>query len=191
MEVRDARARIDEIWADSDAENRELTWQERREVDGLLGQIAEKKQAHHANATLDGAGGGWERGGGSGLALGNGPGDVFIRSAGYKSIRDPSARTQKFSSGLIEVSDYPLSTKGTLTESGVGGPGGGLVPPAYQPGIVSKLFEELSVQDVFGQSPTSASQMRYIVEGTATSGSGRGRRGRVEARERVRLLRGH
>jgi HK97 family phage major capsid protein len=50
-----------------------------------------------------------------------------------------------------------------------GGPGGGLIPPAFQPGIVSKLFEPLGVADVFGSSQTTASQMRYEVEGTATS----------------------
>jgi hypothetical protein len=38
----------------------------------------------------------------------------------------------------------------------------------YEPGIVSKLFERLGVADVFGSSQTTASQMRYVVEGTAT-----------------------
>jgi HK97 family phage major capsid protein len=61
--------------------------------------------------------------------------------------------------------------KGTLLESTAGGPGGGLVPPGYQPGIVSKLFEPLSVSQLFGSSQTPNSQMRYVVEGTATSGA--------------------
>ena len=34
---------------------------------------------------------------------------------------------------------------------------------------MSKLFEPLGVSDVFGQSTTTASQQRYVVEGTATS----------------------
>ena len=48
--------------------------------------------------------------------------------------------------------------KGTLLENvGGAGPGGGLVPPFYEPGIVDKLFEPLGVADVFGQSTVSAS----------------------------------
>jgi HK97 family phage major capsid protein len=39
----------------------------------------------------------------------------------------------------------------------------------YEPGIVSRPFEPLGVSDVFGQSQTSASQVRYVNEGTATS----------------------
>jgi hypothetical protein len=65
----------------------------------------------------------------------------------------------------------PMEMKGTLLESNSGGPGGGLTPPGYVPGVVSKLFEPLGVADLFGQSQTSASQVRYIVEGTATSGA--------------------
>ena len=41
----------------------------------------------------------------------------------------------------------------------------------YQPGVVDKLFEPLGVRDVFGQTTTTASQVRYIVEGTALSGA--------------------
>lgn len=71
---------------------------------------------------------------------------------------------------MVEVShSSPLEFKGTLLETGAGGPGGGLIPPAYDPGIVSKLFEPLGLSDVFGSSQTTASQMRYVVEGTATS----------------------
>ena len=54
-------------------------------------------------------------------------------------------------------------------ETGAGGPGGGAVPPLYEPGVVSKLFEPLGVAEVFGQSQTTASQVRYVNEGTATS----------------------
>jgi hypothetical protein len=36
---------------------------------------------------------------------------------------------------------------------------------------VSKLLEPLGLADVFGASQTSASQVRYISEGTATSGA--------------------
>jgi HK97 family phage major capsid protein len=99
------------------------------------------------------------------------PGDIFVRSGEYAKICDPASRPQRFSTSPVEVSSGPLSLKGTLTESGTGGPGGVLVPPGYQPGIVSTLFEPLGVADIFGQSTTNASQMRYVVEGTADSGA--------------------
>jgi hypothetical protein len=44
--------------------------------------------------------------------------------------------------GPVEVSSIQL-VKGTMLETGAGGPGGGPVPPFYQPGIVDKLFEPL------------------------------------------------
>ena len=100
-----------------------------------------------------------------------GPGDVFVRSSGYKQIKSPDARPQQWSSGLVEVSSAPFQTKGTLLEGGAGGPGGGLVPPYYQPGVASKLFEPLGVSDLFGASQTNASQVRYVNEGTALSGA--------------------
>jgi HK97 family phage major capsid protein len=59
--------------------------------------------------------------------------------------------------------------EGTLLETGAGGPGGGLVPPGYQPGVVEKLFEPLGVADVFATSNVTGSQVRYVVEGTATN----------------------
>jgi HK97 family phage major capsid protein len=105
---------------------------------------------------------------------------VFVKSAGYQRIQDASGRGQTWSTGPVEVSKTPLMQrmpasngfemyKGTLLETGVGGPGGGLVAPQYEPGVVSKLFEPLGVSEVFGQSTTTASQVRYVNEGTATS----------------------
>jgi hypothetical protein len=106
------------------------------------------------------------------FAGGGGPGDVFVKSAAYQKIMDPSGRGQTWTTGPVEVSAMPLTLmKGTLLETGAGGPGGGLVPPMYQPGVVDKLFEPLGVRDVFGQSTTTASQVRYVIEGTALSGA--------------------
>jgi HK97 family phage major capsid protein len=106
-------------------------------------------------------------------SFGGGPGDIFIESQQYKAVRYPDSRPQTWTTGPVEVtSGAPgLELKGTLLESGTGGPGGGLVPPQYQPGVVSKLFEPLGVADLFGTSQTTGSQMRYVVEGTATSGA--------------------
>jgi hypothetical protein len=78
------------------------------------------------------------------------PGDRFIASQGWKSVSDPQSRGQRWSTGPVEVS---LSTKGTLLE-GIGSPGsgsgGGFVPvPQVAPGIVTTLFQPLSVEEVF------------------------------------------
>jgi HK97 family phage major capsid protein len=117
--------------------------------------------------------------GDSAPAHGGGPGDRFIASKGYQQVADPSTRAQSWSTGPIEVASGPLlhsmqlgpgMYKGTLLETvGGAGPGGGVVPPLYAPGIVDKLLEPLGVADVFGQSTVNASQVRYIVEGTATN----------------------
>src|SRR5215216_1946419 len=106
-----------------------------------------------------------------GLSRGGGPGDLFVKSAEYQRIKDPANRGERWSTGPIQVSDVPLSAKGTLLEGGVGGPGGGLTPPAYEPGVVSKLFEPIQLADLFATSQTTASQVRYVTEGTATSGA--------------------
>jgi HK97 family phage major capsid protein len=93
-----------------------------------------------------------------------------VKSAGYQRIQDPSGRSQQWSTGPVEVAQSMVMHKGTLLETvGGAGPGGGLVPPFYAPGIVDKLLEPLGVADVFGQSTVSASQVRYVVEGTATN----------------------
>ena len=103
---------------------------------------------------------------------GGGPGDVFVASKGYQQIQDPAGRGQQWSTGPVEVAKGMPHTllKGTLLETAGGaGPGGGLVPPQYAPGIVDKLFEPLGVADVFGQSTVNTSHARYVVEGTATN----------------------
>lgn len=150
-------------------EGRDLTPSEQGLLEGL-GELAKSENAYLDVKTLG------RQLGPPGSFLdpmsfgGDGPGDRFIASEGYKAGRDSSSRPQQWTTGMVEVShSSPLEFKGTLLETGAGGPGGGLIPPAFQPGIVSKLFEPLGVADVFGSSQTTASQMRYEVEGTATS----------------------
>ena len=54
-----------------------------------------------------------------------GPGDIFIRSNGYKAIQHPDGRPRQWTSGMVEVSTGgpALEMKGTLLESTAGGPG--------------------------------------------------------------------
>jgi HK97 family phage major capsid protein len=94
-----------------------------------------------------------------------GPGDIFVKSAAYQRISDPGARGQQWSTGAVDVS----SKAGTLLESGQGS---GLVPvPQAVPGVVETLFQPLSVIDLFPSVQATNPVIRYIVEGTATSGA--------------------
>ena len=154
----------------ADVAARDLTQNERAEVESLLVEAKSAKRVEDLGREL---GGGMNNvftdshaGDGAG-----GPGDRFVKSPEYKRIKDPGSRGQNWGTGPIRVSQVALSAKGTLLETGVGGPGGGLVPPYYQPGAVSKLFEPLGVAELFGSSQVTASQIRYVTEGTATSGA--------------------
>ena len=161
---------IEAVWNAADAEGRDLTPAERSHMEELLvaakSQHGIEKQIRELDpgsvsfvTRLDG-----------GAAHGGGPGDRFIASKGYQQIRDSSGRGQQWSTGPVEVAQSMQMHKGTLLENvGGAGPGGGLVPPFYAPGIVDRLLEPLGVADVFGQSTVSASQVRYVVEGTATN----------------------
>jgi HK97 family phage major capsid protein len=175
-------AEMEGIWDAAERENRGLTADERQYMEGL---VEETKSQHELEKKIREIGGlrpsfvtrtdpNWSNTAG-------GPGDVFVASKAYQEIQDASGRGQSWSTGPVTVSKVPLMqrmpagmhqmVKGTLLETGAGGPGGGLVPPFYEPGVVDKLFEPLGVRDVFGQSTTTASQVRYVVEGTALSGA--------------------
>jgi HK97 family phage major capsid protein len=162
----------DGLWKRAEAEGRDLTPEERIHVSGLVAELKPQLEMEKGIREI-----GLQLGGGAnvvrqdGSHTGGGPGDVFVKSAAYQKVADPSARGQTWTTGPVEVSSTHLLVKGTMLETTAGGPGGGLVPPMYQPGVVDKLFEPLGVRDVFGQSTTTASQVRYVVEGTALSGA--------------------
>jgi HK97 family phage major capsid protein len=166
-----ARAEISRIYAH--AQDRPLTAEEQKRIQANLEFIEQAARIEGKAAAIGGAATpGAFAGSQSDFGSNAGPGDRFIASEGYKAVKASDMRPQQWSSGMIEVmSSFPMEAKGTLLQSGAGGPGGGLVPPEYVPGVVSKLFEPLGVADVFGQSQTTGSQVRYVVEGTATSGA--------------------
>lgn len=98
------------------------------------------------------------------------PGERFVRSDGYKAIRQ--SRGESWTSGLVEVG---LSMKGTLLE-GSGAPGsgtgGGLIPvPDVVPGFVDKLFQPLVLESLLQGGNATTNTVRYAVQGTATSGA--------------------
>jgi HK97 family phage major capsid protein len=166
---------IQAIWDAVDNEGRDPTRDEQAEVKGLLDKIERLKADHDTAERIRAMGvsiGAPDASLPEG-AFGSGPGDQFVASAGYKSLSDPGTRPQRWTTGAIEVSSSTpigLQTKsGTLYESGQGA---GLIPtPEVIGGVVSKLFEPLGVADLFPSSPAQTSSVRYIVEGTATSGA--------------------
>jgi HK97 family phage major capsid protein len=164
---------IQAIWEVADREGRGLDADERQHVKSLLEEAKSRRELELQLAEFGGNGGapGYTDPNAPHANNGGGPGDRFIKSKGYQAIQDPSSRPQTWTTGQIEVSPVPFHTKGTLLETTAGGPGGGLVPPYLQPGIVDKLLEPLGVAQVFGQSQITASQVRYVVEGTAVSGA--------------------
>jgi HK97 family phage major capsid protein len=153
------------IYAAADEEGRDLTPSERDRVADLVDAATRQKAIDEKLKAFGGPA--------SGENFTGGPGDVFVNSDGYKAVRASDMRPQQWSSGPVEVMGSPMQAKGTLTTTGGGaGPGGGLVPPYWEPGVVSKLLEPLGVGDLFGQSNVTTSQVRYVVEGTATNSAG-------------------
>ena len=152
----------------ADDENRDLYPEESREVSSLLDQVQALK------ATDTGAAEFAKGFGNAGPVSADGDiaagplGSAFVRSKAYQKIKDPRSRAQTWASDPIEV---PLAAKGTLTTTTGGGSGGGLVPPHYEPGVVSQLFEPIGIEPLFGASVIDTGQVRYVNEGTADSGA--------------------
>jgi HK97 family phage major capsid protein len=154
----------------ADLEGRQPTVTERREVEALLKAAESTSRGAHRDVMRDL---GRELGPGSYTAsehVYESPGAAFVKSDGYRRIRDPQARGETWSSGVVEV---PLMAKGTLLE-GPGSPGtgtgGGLVPaPQVVPGVAERLFQPLRFEDLILSGQTSSNTVRYAIEGTATS----------------------
>jgi len=158
------------IFEAADRANRALSADEREHVEELLERAQQHGAAEQKIKALGEQLGSPRPGffGGADVTFANtaaGPGDMFVKSDGWKRIADPHTRPQMWSTGPVEVQ----FKAGTLLE-GSGGQGAGFVPvPDVQTGVVSKLLEPLGVASVFGQAQTTSSSVRYMVEGTATS----------------------
>jgi HK97 family phage major capsid protein len=173
-----AKALADEAmqyWKRADSEGRDLTPQERLEVSELVIQSKTQNEIDQGAKGLEELlGSGFSPPAGD--AVGGAPGDRFVASEGFKSIADPGSRPQKWSTGMVEISTGPLlRSKGTLLE-GAGAPGSGsgggfIAAPQVIPGVVSKLFEPVSVVTLLPTGQATTSSIRYMVEGTATSGA--------------------
>lgn len=103
-------------------------------------------------------------GGGQGAG---GPGDLFIRSAEFKSIGRKGARDPSWSTEPVEIPRAALQYKGTVME-GVTPGGGPWVQPDTRTGVVSTLYQQLTIADALNTEMTTSNVVRTIWEGTVT-----------------------
>ena len=99
-------------------------------------------------------------------------GEMFVESQGYKSvINEFRANGGRFREGF-STGAVALEMKGTLLE-GPGGGGGAIAAtvPQVVPGVVDKLFQQLTVADLLLSGQATTNSIRYVIEGTATSGA--------------------
>lgn len=99
------------------------------------------------------------------------PGEQFVNSDGFKKIQAEYKANGRLGQG-ISTGAVSVDTKGTLLE-GAGGGGGPLAAPVPQviPGVVDKQFQPLRISDLLLSGQASTNSLRYVVEGTATSGA--------------------
>ncbi len=178
--VRLAR-QANELIHQADLENRVLTGEERSYIRGLLDEAREvgeiEKSINEVGQHLGAGMPSYASGDSPAAGAWASPGEVFVGSEGFKSIADPTRRAEKWSTGLIELPGMvpSLGMKGTLLE-GAGSPGagsgGGMLPvPQVVPGVVPTLFQPLRAEGLFDANVASGNTVRYVTEGTATSGA--------------------
>ena len=157
---------IKAVWADAEAEGREATPSERKQVEKLLAK-AERLQAQaQVEATFPGAGnGGLRMMDPNHSVAGASAGEIFVASKGYGEVKDAGSRGRSWSTGLVDCG-FTVLTKGTVLE-GAGAPGsgtgGGFIPaPQIVPGVVDKLFQPLTVESLLsrGRRPRTPSGTR-------------------------------
>ena len=161
-------AEAQRIFERADVAARDLTQNERAEVESLLVEAKSAKRVEDLGRELGGGFSSIMTGGGQ--PAGATPGEAFTASKGYQAIKSSGSRGQSWSSGMIDVG---LQAKGTLLE-GAGSPGsgsgGGLLPvPQVVPGVVEKLFQPLKLENLLLSGQATGNQVRYGVEGTASS----------------------
>ncbi len=145
------------IFEAADRESREVSLQERDDARHLLDQAEAQKKVEDQVKALDLGNVRWDDGG---VAGGSGLGDQFVSSKEYRSVRDPAARSETWTSGVVE-----LATKGTLLTS----PGTALTPAAYVPGVVSTLFQAPTIASLMPQVQAAGNPVRFVSETTVTN----------------------
>jgi HK97 family phage major capsid protein len=149
---------IQKLWDRADKEGRPLSTDERFQIEQLVERVEQAKAIEDQLAPFD-TGVSFNRGIGE-PTHGQGLGDQFIESKGYKSIQDAASRGQNWSTGAVE-----LETKGTLLTS----PGTAITPAGYTPGIVQTLFQRPYLADLIPTSQAPGNPVRFVSESTATN----------------------
>ena len=162
----------------AESENRELTAEERTEIDAKLtrarelrAQILNLEELNKARAEIDEMLASGRVGTGRLLPDGGGPGGPlvrhksmgaqFVESAAFDYLKGGGHRGgSAWSSPAVEL--YAA----TLLESG---DGGALVQPTLRPGIVSTLFRRLTVADLLAPGTTDSNAIMYMEETIATN----------------------
>jgi HK97 family phage major capsid protein len=170
MSCKQLAASIQAIWDQVDREERDATPEERHYINNLLGQL---KQQKSIEMRIDEIGRGWfpeiTVPGDPTTAIAGDAGSVFVQSEGFKAISG-GARPERWSTGAVELPSLGYkATAGTLSEADQGA--GFVVTPQVIPGQVQKLFQPLGVADLLAGGVATTSSVRYLVEGTATSGA--------------------
>jgi HK97 family phage major capsid protein len=98
------------------------------------------------------------------------PGRMFIESKGFQAI----GASQRWTTGAVQVAPGPprLEMKGTLMESPGFGGGAFVSVPQLVPGVVNVLYQPLSIEQALNSRLADGPTVRYITQGTATSGAG-------------------
>jgi HK97 family phage major capsid protein len=95
-------------------------------------------------------------------------GEQFTDSDAY---RQTVLRFKEAGGGPIATGAVPLEMKGTLGETAGSGGGAFISVPQVIPGVVDKLFQPLTFADLILSGQANTTSLRYVVEGTATSGA--------------------
>lgn len=161
----------------ADLQHRELTGEERVEVERLLDEAKALGPLERQIDDIGRAIGAPQLGNWAGSLFAPtvdpapaDPGSVFVNSDGFKAVKDSGSRPENWSTGLIEV--QPYQTKGTLGESGTGNTIGGgafVSVPQVVPGVVTTLFQPLTIESLLSSNVATTNTVRFITEGTATS----------------------
>lgn len=165
---------VQELFKQADLEGRPLSAQERTYAQGLLDQAEEiggvARQFHELGKSLGAPG--WSANVGGGAAFSGGdPGARFVGSEGFKSITG-GRRGQTFSTGPVDLGSPHTMFKGTLLELGGGGADAFVATPQVVPGVFNMLSQPLSIEAALLSGQANTASLRYITQGTATSGAG-------------------
>lgn len=174
------------IYKQADDEDRDPTTEERLEIESHLKAIEVlKTERGDAEANLKTLQDVEDLGRKLGPAISVKPGgepldrfhqQVVVKTLGeqFTSSKEFQGAVSQFKSGggRFSTGSVALGMKGTLLE-GAGGGGGAIADtvPQVVPGVVDKLFQRLTFANLLLSGQASGASIRYVIEGTATSGA--------------------